>query len=423
VIAEQAGAIEEQAQRALRSLIHAAHQTRDTGAPQIPASVAEPLISEFRHAIRVGLVQIPRIPGPKHATKQRPGRDLLEFCRFVARPGCAARPWQTARAQGDLMTYVFDEELVPWLDRVPEVRLFDEASLAAERERMSEMLDSIPPYHPSRSVNVWDTTVSRSAKAPEVPVRVYRPETGEEAAPGLLYIHGGGFVLGNVDMVHTEVLQIADEVGAVVVSVDYRLAPEHPFPAPIEDCYAALTWLADHVDELGVNRSRLGVAGESAGGGLSAAVALLARDRSGPQLCFQYLGMPQLDDRLDTPSMKSYLDTPLWNRPNVVFSWTSYLGHGGNLDVSPYAAPARAEDLSHLPPAYVATCEFDPLRDEGITYAQRLLQAGVSTELHHYPRTFHGSVMIRSARITKRMVADARDALGRGLGVGGVNWR
>jgi acetyl esterase len=316
-----------------------------------------------------------------------------------------------------MMTYAFDEELVPWLDRVPEVRLFDEASLAAEREHMSEMLDSIPPYHPSRQVKVWDTIVPGSAEAPDVRVRVYRPETGEEAAPGLLYIHGGGFVLGNVDMVHTEVLQIADKVGVVVVSVDYRLAPEHPFPAPVEDCYAALTWLTDHADELGVDGSRLGVAGESAGGGLSAAVALLARDRSGPRLCFQYLGMPQLDDRLNTPSMESYTDTPLWNRPNVAFSWASYLGHGGTLDVSPYAAPARAEDLSNLPPAYVTTCEFDPLRDEGIIYAQRLLQAGVSTELHHYPGTFHGSVMIRSARITDRMVADMRDALRRGLGM------
>ena len=144
-----------------------------------------------------------------------------------------------------------------------------------------------------------------------------------------------------------------------------------------------------------------------------AAVALLARDRNGPKLCFQLLGIPELDDRLDTPSMLAFTDTPLWNRPNAEFSWRAYLGDGA--EVSPYAAPARAEDLSGLPPAYVSTMEFDPLRDEGIRYAARLLEQGVSVELHHYPGTFHGSHMLRHAQVSKRTNAEMLDALRRGL--------
>jgi acetyl esterase/lipase len=177
-----------------------------------------------------------------------------------------------------------------------------------------------------------------------------------------------------------------------------------------------LTWTAAKAAELGIDPERLGVAGESAGGGLSAAIALLARDRGGPALCFQYLGIPELDDRLETPSMRAYVDTPVWNRPNAVYSWTSYLGaEPGGADVSPYAAPARATDLSGLPPAFVTTCQFDPLRDEGIQYAQRLLQAGVQTELHHYPGTFHGSSMVADAAVSRRMFADEVAALRRGL--------
>jgi acetyl esterase/lipase len=247
---------------------------------------------------------------------------------------------------------------------------------------------------------------------------VYGPADREGTVPGLLYIHGGGFILGDLDMFHASLLRLVDELGIVIVSVDYRLAPEHPFPAPVEDCYAALTWTAAKAAELGIDPERLGVGGESAGGGLAAAVALLARDRGGPALRFQYLGIPELDDRLETPSMQAYVDTPMWNRPNAVYSWTSYLGaEPGGAEVSPYAAPARATDLAGLPPAFVTTCQFDPLRDEGIQYAQRLLQAGVTTELHHYPGTFHGSGIIQDAAVSRRMLVDEVAALRRGLGV------
>jgi len=196
---------------------------------------------------------------------------------------------------------------------------------------------------------------------------------------------------------------------------DYRLAPENPFPAGLEDCYAALGWTALHTDELGIDPNRLAIAGQSAGGGLAAACALLARDRNGPKLCFQLLEIPELDDRLETPSMQQFTDTPLWNRPNAVWSWRHYLGAEHTGEVSPYAAPSRASDLSNLPPAYVSTMEFDPLRDEGILYALRMMQAGVPVELHSYPGTFHGSAMFPDAEPSRRNSSEVLGALERGL--------
>jgi acetyl esterase/lipase len=316
------------------------------------------------------------------------------------------------------MAYAIDPELLPWLDMLPQVPLSDHDSLVAGRAVLGSLGDLLPAYEPANPIEVRDTTVPGPSDAPDVPVRIYTPGHRNAAVPGLLYIHGGGFVMGDVQMFNPSMLRLVDELGVVMVSVDYRLAPEHPFPAPVEDCYAALTWVGAMAAELGVDPARLGVAGESAGGGLAAAVALLARDRGGPALCFQYLGIPELDDRLDTPSMRAYHDTPMWNRPNAIFSWTNYLGaEPGGADVSPYAAPARAEDLSGLPPAFVTTCQFDPLRDEGIIYAQRLMQAGVHTELHHYPGTFHGSVAVENAPVSRRMLADQVAALRRGLRV------
>jgi acetyl esterase len=314
------------------------------------------------------------------------------------------------------MSYAIDAELLPWLDMLPQVVLRDPEALAAARTEQSQLINLMPAYEPANPVDVRDTTVPGPSDAPDVPVRVYSPAGRTDAVPGLIYIHGGGFVLGDLDMFHAHVLRMVDELGIVVVSVDYRLAPEHPFPAPVEDCYAALKWVAAKADELGIDPKRLGIGGESAGGGLTAGTVLLARDRGGPELCFQYLGIPELDDRLDTESMRDYVDTPLWNRPNAIFSWTSYLGtEPGGDDVSPYAAPARATDLSGLPPAFVTTCQYDPLRDEGIEYARRLAHAGVPTELRHYPATFHGSAFVESAAITRRMFADEMEALRRGL--------
>ncbi|WP_308437072.1 alpha/beta hydrolase [Streptomyces olivaceoviridis] len=175
---------------------------------------------------------------------------------------------------------------------------------------------SFDPADQPAQVEACDITVPGPEGAPEVGVRVYTPESQGRKLPGLLYVHGGGFALGSVDGFHNETLRIAAEVGAVVVSVEYRLAPEHPFPAALEDCYAALIWLAEHADELGVDPERIGVAGESAGGGLAAGVALYARDHGGPALSMQYLGIPVLDDRLETTSMHTFVDVPLRPAPD-----------------------------------------------------------------------------------------------------------
>ena len=261
-----------------------------------------------------------------------------------------------------------------------------------------------------------DHQVAGPPNAPEVLVRVYRPKAAASAArPGVFQIHGGGFIMGDIAVMDPWCQRVAAEIDAVVVSVEYRLAPEHPFPAGVEDCYAALVWTATEARKLGIDPERIAVAGQSAGGGLAAATALLARDRGGPKLCFQLLEIPELDDRLDTPSMLAFTDTPLWNRPNAVWSWRHYLGPDHRGAVSPYAAPARAENLEGLPPAYISTMEFDPLRDEGILYGLRLLQAGVSVELHSYPGTFHGSDLLPTADVSQRNMDEVFGVLARRL--------
>ena len=307
----------------------------------------------------------------------------------------------------------YDPELAPAVPLLPTLSDFSDPVTA--RAQLEEMIETMsPPLPEGLDVQFDDRTVPGPDGAPEVAVRIYRPGNAKGVRPGVLYIHGGGFVVGSIQTEHRGALSMAAAADAVVVSVEYRLAPEDPFPAGLEDCYAALSWLAANAGTLGVDAQHIAVMGSSAGGGLAAGLALLTRDRGGPRLCFQLLGIPELDDRLETASMRAFTDTPLWNRPNAEKSWQAYLGDGGG-EVSSYAAPARAKDLGGLPPAYVSTMEFDPLRDEGIRYASRLLEAGVSVELHQYPGTFHGSHMIASAEVSKRTVAEMNDALRRGL--------
>lgn len=318
------------------------------------------------------------------------------------------------------VTYNYDPQLATVAATLPNLPFDD---IHAAREAGRALYASLPAYAPPVPLRTEDVTVPGPEGADEVPVRVYSPAGVAESLPGLLFIHGGGFATGTLDSGDYLCSEVAAEVGAVVVSVDYRLAPEHPFPAGLEDCYAALRWFAASAADVGVDSSRIGVSGVSAGGGLAAALTLLTRDREGPALCFQLLNIPELDDRLETPSMQQYVDTPLWHRANAVLSWKYYLGAGvepGGSEVSPYAAPARAADLAGLPSAFVMVCQFDPLRDEGIEYAQRLVQAGVRTELHLYAGTFHGSQLIREAAVSRRMRADELDELRRGLGAPGV---
>lgn len=312
------------------------------------------------------------------------------------------------------MGYDFDPELAPSATRMTAV---DYADIDAARGVLRGIAGGQPGYRPHRPVDIVDRAVPGPQGAPPVAVRTYRPGASAAVLPALVYLHWGGFVFGDLDTVDATVTRLADQLGAMVVSVDYRLAPEHPYPCALQDCFATLTWVAEHADELGVDPDRIGVGGESAGGGLAAALALLARDRQGPPLCFQCLVYPQLDDRLDTVSARSFVDTPKWNRASAQYSWSYYLGAGQATTVSGYAAPARAPDLGGLPPAFVSVCEFDPLRDEGIAYARRLSAAGVDVELRNYPGTFHASVSIADAAVSKRMLADQVDALRRGLGI------
>lgn len=313
------------------------------------------------------------------------------------------------------MSYSFDPELAAAVAMMP---VFEINDVPTARAEMGETFAAAFGEPDRSGVQVRDELVPGPDGAPELRLRIYTPD--RLVAPAAIYdVHGGGFMLGTIDMFDGHNLHLARELGVTVVTVDYRLAPEHPYPAGLEDCYAGLVWVAKNADALGVDPDRIAIHGESAGGGLCAGLALLARDRGGPSIAFQYLGVPELDDRLDTPSSRAFTDTPIWNRPNAVVSWDSYLGAGkrGTPDVPIYAAPARATDLTGLPRAYVSVMEFDPLRDDGIAYAQALMHAGVSVELHAFPGTFHGSSLVEQAEVSRREADEALAVLRRALGV------
>ncbi|GAA3617524.1 alpha/beta hydrolase [Streptomyces chitinivorans] len=314
----------------------------------------------------------------------------------------------------------FDPELAAALPLIPEVELLD---LDAARASQAAQVAAAVAAADTSGVDVGEIHVPGPAGAPGVRLRLYRPHGARGPLPAVYAIHGGGFMLGSPEVDHDWNLLLCRRLGALVASVDYRLAPEHPFPAPLEDCYAGLRGLVERAGELGVAPERIALWGDSAGAGLAAGLALLARDRGGPAVCFQHLCSPALDDRLSTPSARRFTDTPVWNRRNAAISWDAYLGHGvrGTADVSPYAAPARAGvmALAGLPPAYVSVMEFDPLRDEGIDYARALLAAGVSAELHLIPGTFHGAWAVEHAAVIRRATAEAVEVLRGALGGSG----
>jgi acetyl esterase/lipase len=223
----------------------------------------------------------------------------------------------------------------------------------------------------------------------DLPVRIYRPSATTEPLPTLIYFFGGGWTLGSIDTSDEICRHLANSVPAQVITVGYRLAPEHRFPAAVHDCYAATSWIADNAGELGADRARLAVAGDSAGGNLAAVVALLACDRGGPDLAAQVLVYPNTDYRGDTESMRDNDDEALFNRRSVAWYWSHYLATPED-GLDPLVSPLLAENLGALPPALVITAEYDPLRDEGEQYAMRLRAAGVPVVVTRYPGMVHG---------------------------------
>ncbi|GIH71960.1 alpha/beta hydrolase [Sphaerimonospora thailandensis] len=261
-----------------------------------------------------------------------------------------------------------------------------------------------------RAVEWWDVDVPGPEGAPDVTVTVVRPKGGPRpGAAGIYEIHGGGMILGTRFFGIEGLIQSALEYGTVGVSVEYRLAPENPAPAAAEDCYAGFVWMAEHARELGFDPRRLLVSGFSAGGGLTAAVGIMARDRRGPAAAGLYMGAPMIDDRNTTVSSRQYDGIGAWDRNNNDTGWDALLGdRRGTGDVLPHEVPARAADLSGLPPVYVEVGAAEVFRDEAVEFAGRVWATGGQAELHVWAGGYHGfSGSAPGARVS-RAAADAK---------------
>lgn len=302
-----------------------------------------------------------------------------------------------------------DPELRPFLEMLPR-REIGQATLQELRDAPRGMFPI-----PETTTCSQMRAVAGSDGAPDVKLAIHRPDPAGENRPCILHIHGGGYIVGGAADLEYMHVQLVQDLGCVIVSVDYRLAPETVFPGSLEDCYAALVWVAANAADLGVDPMRIGVMGESAGGGLAAALALLARDRGEISLAFQHLVYPMLDDRTGAGvEAHPYTGRYVWSAADNRFGWKCLLGREpGGRDVSPYAAPARADDLSGVPPAYISTASLDLFVEENLEYARRLMRVGVPTELHVYPGAFHGFDLLSDGRLAKRALADRKDALAR----------
>lgn len=307
--------------------------------------------------------------------------------------------------------HLVDPELLDMLDAWPKVRFTDENVVA-----LRSVSRFVPPpiEHPER-VEVTHRLIPGAEEAPQVALTVYRPAHVERALPCVYHMHGGGLVGGSSAMMEAAHRDLVLDVECVLVTIDYRLAPETPFPGPLDDCHAGLLWVQSHADELGID-GRIGVMGESAGGGLAAALALLVRDRKSCPLAFQHLIYPMIDDRTCTRDDMPFAGEYIWPPCNNQFGWKSYLGQTpGAEGVSQYAAAARAEDLAGLPPAYIATGALDLFADENMEYARRLGRMGVPVELHVFPGGFHAFDLHPVAQVAARARATSRSALKRQL--------
>lgn len=266
-------------------------------------------------------------------------------------------------------------------------------------------------------VHAEERTVERP-DGPPLRLLHYRPmQASRSPAPAVLHMHGGGFILGVPEMDHATNLALARDLRCHVVSVDYRLAPEHPYPAALDDCTAALDWLVGAAETFGVDPMRIGIKGESAGGGLAAALAVRERDRGNDRIAFQHLTYPMLDDRTGTTgAVPGFVGTVGWSAANNRFAWDCLLGRPpGATDTSPQASPARAEHLAGLPPTYLSVGTLDLFFTEILAFAARLRDAGVPVELHVHAGAFHGFENAPAARVAWEAVASSRRSLERAL--------
>lgn len=310
------------------------------------------------------------------------------------------------------VTPLLDRDLVAGFAAIP---LPDTLLAPAERRVMfREWMAAHRKTLPATDVLHRDAVVPAAFGGCEVPVRIFAPRRPKPAGAVLLWLHGGGFSVGHHEDEDIIVAPWVEAIGCTVVSVGYRLAPEHKAPCALDDACAALRWLATAPAELGPRPAKIAVGGISAGAALAAGVALRARDENGPALCFQLLLVPCADNRSITPSLRSLNDPRQWNLDANVLAWNRYAGGDGPLP--PHCAPGRSDDMSGLPPAYVEVAGVDPLRDEGIAFAQQLMQAGVTTELHVFPGSYHGSSYTQPmAPISVRARDEVRAALQRAL--------
>ncbi|MFJ4672879.1 alpha/beta hydrolase [Kitasatospora purpeofusca] len=303
---------------------------------------------------------------------------------------------------------LMDRELSVALDAVPMTPngAFDLTDLATTRAAFRAQAESAADSSPADpSVTVEEHLASRAdgrsqvdgpdRHEAQVPVRLLRPTTATGPLPVLLWFHGGGQVLGFAAQDEPWLTGLAASLGCAVAAVDYRLAPETPAPGAAEDGFAAYQWLCREADALGLDSTRIGIAGQSGGGGIAAATALLVRDRGGVAPLFQSLTYPMLDDRNRTASSHEITDIGIWDRSTNLLAWQAILGdRAGTEDVCPYAAPARAADLADLPPTFITVGDLDCFRDEDLDYATRLRAQGVPVELHLYPGAYHAFDLI-----------------------------
>jgi acetyl esterase len=285
----------------------------------------------------------------------------------------------------------------------------DLADLDTTRQRRSAAAaDAARAAAADPRLRVSDHVVPAREETPALRIRLYRPTSSAHTA-ALLWIHGGGFVTGGIEQNDARCRELANATGSVVVSPEYRLAPEHRAPAALDDCWSTLLWIVEQATTFGVDVDRIAVGGSSAGACLAAGLTLRARDAGGPRICFQALLFPVLDDRPSTWSP----GTRIWDEANATGCWSLYLGPRHDDDaVSMYIAPGRTEHLSGLPSAYVLSAEFDVVRDQAVDYATRLLRANVATELHVVPGTYHSfDAVVPDAAISRRVRAEYIGAL------------